>query len=86
MDKLAWLVGAEIPAPKHNNEVIEFLLSRRSSVAATLGLPGPTETQLTTMLTIAAGFQTTVSSSRFDSCLLREKPQCALAQRRVQSQ
>ena len=54
MDKLAWLVGAEIPAPKHNNEVIEFLLSRRSSVAATLGLPGPTETQLTTMLTIAA--------------------------------
>jgi nitroreductase len=54
MDKLAWLVGAEMPLPKHNDEVIEFLLSRRSSVAATLGLPGPTEPQLTTMLTIAA--------------------------------
>ena len=43
-----------MPLPKYNSEVIEFLSSRRSSLAATLGLPGPTEEQLTNMLTIAA--------------------------------
>lgn len=52
--KLAWPSGAEMPLPEHNNHVLSFLSSRRSSVAATLTAPGPNDDEIDTILTIAA--------------------------------
>lgn len=43
-----------MPLPEYNNHVLSFLSSRRSSTAATLSSPGPSNEQLETLLTIAA--------------------------------
>lgn len=44
----------QFPLPKHNPEVVEFLSQRRSNLAKTMSVPGPSEDQIMQMLTIAA--------------------------------
>ncbi|MGB0187022.1 MAG: nitroreductase family protein [Aequoribacter sp.] len=47
-------LGEEIPPPENLEPVLEFLSTRRSSLATNLQSPGPTQQELERMLTIAA--------------------------------
>jgi nitroreductase len=46
--------GAALPAPARNDEVLEFLALRRSASAATLRGPGPSASDLSDLLRLAA--------------------------------